>query len=211
MRHTRRLPLTLCAGGVGIAAVFGRSEMLHWGSTAEERNAALPGDGLIPLPHLRSTRAISIQRPPAMVWPWIAQLGQGRAGFYSYDSLENLLGMDIHSAERIVPAWQEVRVGDDVHLAPEVALTVAVADAPNALVLRGGVPIGSAPSPFDSTWAFVVQSRPEGGSRLVVREQYRSHFAWARFMFEPVAVISFIMSQRMMRGIRDRAEAVVTR
>jgi hypothetical protein len=101
-------------------------------------------------------------------------------------------------------------VGDDVHLAPAVALAVAVADAPRALVLRGGVPMGSAPSPFDSTWAFVVHSRPQGGTRLVVREKYRSRFSWAKLMFEPVAVISFIMSQKMMRGIRDRAEAVDT-
>ena len=199
-------------GGWGaIAALFGRSKRLHWGATADELDAVLPGDGLIPLPHLQSTRAISIQRPPEDVWPWLVQLGQGRAGFYSYDSLENRLGMNIHSADRIVPAWQVVRVGDDVHLAPEVALTVAVADAPHALVLRGGVPIGSGPSPFDSTWAFVLQSRPEGGSRLVVREQYRSRFAWTRLMFEPVAVISFIMSQRMLRGIRQRAQSPSTR
>ncbi len=140
-----------------------------------------------------------------------ARAGQGRASLYSYDSLENILGMDIHSADRIVPAWQTVRVGDGVHLAPEVALAVAVADAPRALVLRGGVPMDSAPSPFESTWAFVVRDRPEGGVRLIVREKYRSRFAWTRLMFEPVAVISFIMTQKMMRGIRDRAEAVETR
>ncbi len=106
-----------------------------------------------------------------------------------------------------MPAWQKIRVGDDVHLAAEVSLAVAVADAPRALVLRGGVPVGGAPSPFDSTWAFVLRDAPGGAARLLVRERYRSRVPWTGLMFEPVAVISFIMSQKMMHGIRDRAEA----
>lgn len=209
--NSRQLTTVLGVGGaVAFGAALGRSRMLHWGASAEERRGSLPGDGLVPQPHLESTRAITIQQPPDAVWPWIAQLGQGRGGFYSYDALENLLGMDIHSADRIVAAWQEVHAGDDVHLVAEVALTVAEADAPRALVLRGGVPMGEAPSPFDFTWAFVLRAGPDGGTRLVVRERYRSRFQGTGLMFEPVAVISFIMSQKMMRGIRDRAEAVST-
>src|SRR6185312_7157583 len=72
-----------------------------------------------------ATRAIAISAPADQVWPWIAQLGQGRGGFYSYDFLENLVGCDIHSADRIVPEWQDVAVGDKVRFAPEVALDVA--------------------------------------------------------------------------------------
>ncbi|MEU4245061.1 hypothetical protein [Actinoplanes sp. NPDC026619] len=72
------------------------------------------------------------------VWPWIVQLGQGRGGFYSYDSLENLVGCDIHSALQINPDWQRLDVGDPVRLAPELALTVAVVKPPRTLVLQGG-------------------------------------------------------------------------
>jgi hypothetical protein len=117
--------------------------MAHWGATSEELAATLPGDELVPHPDLTTTRAVTINARAADVWPWIAQLGQGRGGFYSYDALENLVGCDIHSTDRIVPAWQSVPVGAQVRLAPEVAMTVAVAEPGHALVLRGGIPMGS--------------------------------------------------------------------
>lgn len=71
----------------------------RWGATAEECEKALPGDELVPHPRIASTRAITIQAPPAAVWPWLVQMGQGRGGLYSYDGLENLIGCDIHSAD----------------------------------------------------------------------------------------------------------------
>lgn len=76
-------------------------------------------------PDLTATRAITVRAPASGVWPWIAQLGQGRGGFYSYDFLENLAGCDVHSADRIVPEWQDVVVGDEVRLAPQATLAVA--------------------------------------------------------------------------------------
>src|SRR6202049_237554 len=103
-----RLTIGLFAVGLGAGAVVGRSKLLHWGARAEELEGALPGDTLVPRPHLIATRAITIHRPPTEVWPWIAQLGQGRGGFYSYDGVENLIGSDIHSADGIVTAWQDV-------------------------------------------------------------------------------------------------------
>ena len=69
----------------------------------------------------------------------------GAGGFYSYDLLENLVGCDIQSAERVVPEWQSIEVGDEVHLHPEVGLIVAVVEPGRALVLLGGVPIGRTP------------------------------------------------------------------
>jgi hypothetical protein len=140
------------------------------------------------------------------VWPWIAQLGQSRGGFYSYDALENLVGCDIHSADRIVPQWQDLKVGDQVKLHPEVGLGVAVVEQGRVLVLRGGVPMGTVPPPYDCTRAFVVRERPGGTTRLLVRERYTYTRRWAGFLVEPVAVVAFVMSQRMLRGIRDRAE-----
>jgi hypothetical protein len=183
-----------------------RPWQLRWGATDDERGASLAGDELIPYPDLIATRAITVHAVAEQVWPWIAQLGQGRGGFYSYDALENLVGCDIHSADRLVPEWQDIKVGDQVKLAPEVGLGVTVVEQSRALVLRGGVPMGTAPPPYDFTWAFVVREQPDGTTRLLVRERYAYAQRWAAFLVEPVAVVAFVMTQRMLRGIRDRAE-----
>jgi hypothetical protein len=185
---------------------------LRWGATDSEVLETLPGDELIVHPDLVSTRAISIAADAGRVWPWLAQLGQGRGGFYSYDILENVVARcDIHSANRIVPEWQSIEVGDPVHLHPDVALDVVLVEPGRHLVLRGGVPMTSADaanaqSPFDFTWTFVLHDTPNGGTRLVMRERYGYTQAWARAVVEPVEAVSFVMSQKMLRGIRDRAE-----
>jgi hypothetical protein len=175
-------------------------------ATAEEARDTLPGDDLIPDADITSTRAITIHRGPDSVWPWIAQLGQTRGGFYSYDWLENLAGCQIHNAERIVPEWQQPQVGDDVQLAPDVPLTVAMLDAGRALVLRGGMPIGGASPPLTFTWAFSLREQPDGATRLLVRERYGYGRWWARFVATPTGLISSVMSRKMLFGIRDRAE-----
>ncbi len=183
-----------------------RPWQLRWRATDEERGSSLAGDDLIPKRDLIATRAITVHAVADQVWPWIAQLGQGRGGFYSYDVLENLVGCEIHSADRLVPEWQDIKVGDQVKLAPEVGLGVIVVEQGRALVLRGGVPMGTAPPPYDFTWAFVLREQPDGTTRLLVRERYAYTRRWAAFLVEPVAVVSFVMTQRMLRGIRDRAE-----
>jgi hypothetical protein len=193
----------------GAAAVYilvVRPGLLGWGATGEEAGAALAGDDLIPGPDLVATRAITVHALAGEIWPWIAQLGQGRGGFYSYDALENLAGCDIHSADRVVAEWQDVKVGDEVRLAPEVGLGVTVVEQGRALVLRGGVPVGAAPPPYDFTWAFALREQPGGTTRLLVRERYAYSRWWAPLLVEPVAAVSFLMTQRMLRGIRDRAE-----
>jgi hypothetical protein len=183
-----------------------RTRYLRWGATTEEIESALPGDDLVAHPDLTSTRAITIEAGADAVWPWIAQLGQGRGGFYSYDALENLVGCNIHSADRIVAEWQSIEVGDVVSLHPDVGLVVAVVQQGRALVLRGGVPVAGAPAPYDSTWAFVLRERADGTSRLVVRERYGYARRWAAVLIEPTALISFVMTRRMLCGIKERAE-----
>jgi hypothetical protein len=168
--------------------------------------SALPGDELVPNVNVTATRAVSIAAPDDAVWPWVAQLGQGRGGFYSYDFLENLAGCDIHSADRIVPEWQSIAVGDEVKLHPEVALRVALLDPGTVLVLRGGIPMGAVAPPYDFTWAFVVRAQADGTTRLLVRERYEYTRRWSPLLVEPVQLISFIMSRRMLRGIKRRAE-----
>lgn len=183
-----------------------RPRQLGWGATDEEAGATLVGDDLIPGPDLVATRAITVHAPAGQIWPWIAQLGQGRGGFYSYDVLENLARCDIHSADRVVPEWQDVKVGDEVKLAPQVGLGIAVVQEGRVLVLRGGVPMGAASPPYDFTWSFALRKQPGGTTRLLARERYAYSRWWAPLLVEPVAVVSFLMTQRMLRGIRDRVE-----
>ncbi|MGR0219787.1 SRPBCC family protein [Agromyces sp. ZXT2-6] len=181
---------------------------LRWGTRGDEATRSLPGDDILPIADLQATRAISIDAPRAEVWPWIAQIGQNRAGFYSYDWMENLVGIDIHSADRLMPELRIRGVGEAVNLAPPVALDVAAFEEGDHLVLRGGVgPDGRAQgAPYDFTWAFALVDETGGGTRLVVRERYAYLTPWAAAMVEPVEFISFLMSERMLRGIRDRAE-----
>ena len=199
---------TLVAGAATVAAysLAVRPWHLRWGATDEEVGANLPGDELLPSADLVATRAISIQVDPRHVWPWIAQLGQGRGGFYSYDAIENLAGCDIHSAERIVAELQDPLPGDQIRLHPEVSLDVVRVEPDEALVLRGGVPMGDTPAPYDFVGAFVLRERPDGGTRLIVRERYAYRTEWAALLVEPVGAASFVMTQKMMRGIRARSE-----
>ncbi|SDT53610.1 hypothetical protein [Actinoplanes derwentensis] len=191
---------------VAAAVAVLRRRQLRWGATGAEAGRALTGDELVPAPDLTATRAITVRAGVADVWPWVVQLGQGRGGFYSYDSLENLIGCDIHSAARINPGWQYLAVGDPVRLAPEVALTVAIAERPRSLVLQGAAMPGAATAPYDFTWTFDLLPGSAATTRLIVRERYAYTRWWGRLLVEPLAVVSFLMSRRMLRGIRDRAE-----
>src|SRR5271165_7309799 len=139
------------ASAMGIAAatyvLVARPRHLRWGASARECGASLPGDDLIVSPDLTATRAITVRASAGQVWPWIAQLGQGRGGFYSYDFLENLAGCDIHSADRVVPEWLDIKIGDEIKLGPAVGLAVIALEPGRSLVLRGGLPMGNTPPP----------------------------------------------------------------
>ena len=202
----RAVGMVALGGAAAGGALLARRAFLRWGATAQERWEILPGDDLIANVDLVATRAITIRASADVVWPWIAQLGQGRGGLYSYDTLENLVGCDIHSADRILSEWQEVRVGDPFRLHPDVALEVGQVDPGRSLVVRGGVPMGETPPPYDFTWAFVLREQPGGTTRLLVRERYGYTKWWSALLVEPVEAVSFLMSQRMLRGIRERAE-----
>jgi hypothetical protein len=211
-RRRRRAALLLAGVAATSAAWTARYALLHWGSTTAETEEQLPGDELLPEAKHVLTRAITIDAPPAEVWPWLAQLGQGRGGLYSYDWLENLVGCDMHSADRIEAQWQSLEVGDEVRLHPEVALTVASVAPGDHLVLRPG-PLrasgGSPPDglPFDYTWTFVVRRSPGLRTRLIVRERYEPLVGWAGPAVEALAIVSAVMGIKMLRGIKGRAES----
>jgi hypothetical protein len=189
---------------------------LRWGATDAEVQRSLPGDDLIPEPVSEATRAITIHAPAAEVWPWLVQMGQGRGGLYSYDWLENLIGCDIHSADRIIPKLGNLEVGDTVRLAsedryPDARLTVAAIEPDHALVLRS--PLDSGPEDSNETdlsfsWAYVLIAADEQTTRLIIRSRYgfKPGRAGVLFLslFEP---IPFVMERKMLLGIRQRAEA----
>lgn len=175
------------------------------GTTSEELTRHWPGDDLVQNPSFVWTNALTIDRPADDVWPWLAQLGQGRGGLYSYDWLENALLADVHSVDQVQPAHQgPLRVGDRVIRMTRYAPPnpVALYEPGRALVL-GGVKDSEerlrAGRPT-STWAFIVDPIDDHRSRLVVRS--RASALDARLQ----GPIQFVMQHRMMLGIKERAE-----
>lgn len=198
---SRRLSgLVLLAGAVALVPVA-RTWGLQWGATEDELDAPLAGDDVVRTPGLVATRAITVEAPAEQVWPWLVQLGQGRGGFYSYDWLENLVGLRIHSAERIEARWQDLAESDEIRLAPQAALAVTTLDPPRALVLV-------APDASFS-WAFTLHPGRDRATRLVVRERYARPRGWGAPLVELVGAVSTVMSRRMLLGVRDRAEAAL--
>jgi hypothetical protein len=109
----------------------------RWGATDEEVARPLPGDEFVPEAKIGATHAITIYAPPAQVWPWLVQLGQGRSGFYSYDFIETAMGLDIQAARQIKPEHQELAVGDLIPLAPDgFGVPVAILEKEKALEPR---------------------------------------------------------------------------
>jgi hypothetical protein len=185
-----------------------------WGATGAEQSRDLPGDDLIPYPNAGATRAVSIGAPPDAVWPWLVQIGQDRGGFYSYDALENLVGLSIHSADAIVPEWQDLAVGDAVRLGPGIDLTVKVAQPPRALVLFTDLPLPPDRRDDDVpnlrfSWAFALDREGPADSRLTIRERYGWDRTRVGVAVWGVEWVSFLMTQKMLRGIKARAEGRV--
>ncbi len=181
----------------------------HWGATEADASAALPVDDLVEPHTLSITRAITVHASVDDVWPWLVQIGQDQAGFYSYTWLENLVGAGMRNAMVVHPEWQARRSGDSVWLADpdrwgdRGRQIAALVDAPRALVLV---------SPDDwerlqqgqkasGAWAFFLEPAGDFETRFLIRS---SGGAVGTHFFD---AIHFLMEQRMMRGIRDRAEA----
>lgn len=211
-------------GGAAVVVTVAASPLVRrsynrYGATDAEVASAMPGDELVKQPKLGFTRAVTIDAAPVDVWPWLAQIGQGRGGLYSYDGLENLAGCDIHSADIILPEHQDIERGDIVRSGADryPCWVVMSVDAPRHLVLLGaGTPADIAiPEVVDevpakgyaaSTWQWELRPTNQGTrTRLVVRQRltYSSGQALIWRLVEP---INFAMEHKMLKGIKARAE-----
>ncbi len=182
----------------------------RWGATSAECKKPLPGDELAPSPKLSYTRAITIHAPACDIWPWLVQIGQGRGGLYSYEGLENLVGCDMHNADRILPECQHPAVGDAVLFAPEEknfpGQVIVEIQPERALVMVAHAP-GTHEAVKSASWAFVLEEQAGGATRLIARGRnaYEPGFANA-LVWHIVEPIAFVMERKMLRGIKARVE-----
>ena len=188
---------------VGPAAyvLFFRRWCLTWGARDDEIAAKLPGDELLPDAGLVTTRAVTVDAPPEAIWPWLVQMGSGRGGAYTYDWIENLLGLNMHSADEILPQYQRLQVGDELPMGPgRPGMTVEVLDLPRTLAVQV----------TDQNWVWIFALVPDGEStRLISRNRIAtSALAAMSRLFYTVFMEpgSLVMERKMLLGIRQRAE-----
>jgi len=182
-----------------------RPWMLDWGSTAEERAKSLDGDGVAPDATYKTTRAVTIDAPSESVWPWLIQMGQDRAGFYTHNWVERLLQSGIPDTFEIRPEWQHLEPGDLMRTNHDIGgmpmgWPVEVVDPGRSVVVRSkGTPAG--------TYAFVLEPIDETSTRLIARDRARwKWWEWpfAALIYEPLHAY---METGLIRGVRQRAEA----
>jgi hypothetical protein len=179
---------------------FLRDWVLTWGATAEEAAQPLPGDDLLDPADIVATRAIEIDAPPSAVWPWLVQMGPGRAGAYTYDWIENRFGLDMHSADRIHPEWLDLNVGDVLRSREDrPGMRVEILEPEHVLSNRSEA----------GAWVWTFALIPtDGFTRLISRNRIAMKGAAAgqrlgMLVMEPG---SLIMERKMLMGIKERAE-----
>ena len=205
---------TFIAAGTALAASGGiiaypllfRRWCLTWGARPGEVSMKLAGDELLPDAGLVSTRAVTIDAPPAAVWPWLVQIGSGRGGAYTYDWIENLLGLHMHSARQVLSQFQNLQVGDELPLAPgRPVMRVEVCDPGRALVIRIA----------DGNWVWIFALVAEDGqTRLISRNRIAAAGTRPPVRLFNLLVMepgSLIMERKMLLGIKQRAEDLAHR
>jgi hypothetical protein len=196
--------LGVVAVGAAVAyRVLAREWCLTWGSTADEASRVMPGDDLLAEPDIVATRAVSVDARAEAIWPWLVQMGSGRGGAYTYDWIENLLGLDMHSAKEILPQFQDLKVGDTNPLGSKgPRLRVEVLDPEHALVFRSE----------DGNWVWAFGLYASGtGTRLVSRNRIAvPHASMPSRLFNQVIMEpgSLVMERKMLLGIKQRAEMI---
>ena len=193
-------PFRFVLAFVALGAVylrFLRTPVLTWGATDAEAAARLPGDELLEDAEGVATRAIEIDAPPAAVWPWIAQMGPSpRGGAYTYDWIENLMGLNMHSADRVLPEFQHPEVGETIGYGTN-RMRVERVEPERVLAWRSE----------DGNWVWTFVLGDSGGStRLISRNRFRLPTLAARLGMIPMEPASLLMERKMLLGIKERAE-----
>ena len=191
----------MALGSIGAAALVYqlllRRPILKWGATDAEANARLPGDELLEEADGVATRAITINAPAAAVWPWIAQMGPApRGGAYTYDWIENLLRLDMHSVDRVLPEYQHPKVGDTLGYGKNRMRTERV-DPQQVLATRS--------QDGNWVWSFILREQ-DGNTRLISRNRFRLPSLTAKIGMLPMEPASLVMERKMLHGIKQRAE-----
>jgi hypothetical protein len=195
----KRSSLTFAA--MGVATVLYRrmlrDPILNWGATETETHARLPGDELLEQADGVATRAITIDAPASAVWPWIAQIGPSpRGGAYTYDWIENLLGLDMHSTDRVLPEYQHPQVGETLGYGKN-RIRFERIEPRRVLASRS--------EDGNWVWSFVLDEH-DGQTRLISRNRFRLPSLTARIGMVPMEPASLVMERKMLRGIKERAE-----
>ncbi|MFN8217359.1 MAG: hypothetical protein U0R71_12275 [Solirubrobacterales bacterium] len=192
-RRPRAAALTVLAAALAYELALA-PWMRSWGATAAERARRLPGDEEVPEAGVEITQAVTVRAPVAEVWPWLAQIGQDRGGFYSYEWLENLAGCRMHNADRVHPEWQRREVGEPVWLHPQAPPLAVTRFEPGRLIGLAG-------------WGvFLVEPDGESGTRLLARGRVPAGMP-ALLYRATLEVPHFVMQRKMLLGLKARAEA----
>lgn len=192
-----RATCVLVSGCVALYLAVLRRPVLTWGATEDEAASRLPGDELLDDADGVSTRAIDVDAPASAVWPWLVQMGPSpRAGAYTYDWIENLLGLDMHTADRVLPEFQHPEVGETISLGPN-RMRLERVEPERVLSWRSG--------DGNWVWTFVLGERG-GRTRLISRNRFRLPSLGARIGMAPMEPASLVMERRMLLGIKERAE-----
>jgi hypothetical protein len=195
---SRRSCLAFAALGALYQAAL-RRRILTWGAIDAEAASRLPGDELLEGADGVSTRVIAIDAPATAVWPWLAQLGPSpRGGAYTYDWIENLLGLNMRSVDRVLPDFQHPEVGETFGVGAN-RMRLERVEPERAIVWRS--------EDGNWVWAFVIE-RNEGGTRLISRNRFRLPTLATRIGMLPMEAASLVMERRMLLGIKQRAEAL---
>jgi hypothetical protein len=197
--RSHRLAFGLGAGALALYYGLVRKHILTWGATPDEAEARLPGDELLEDADGTATRAITIDAPASAVWPWIAQMGPApRGGAYTYDWIENLLGLNMHSVEEVLPQFQHPQVGDTIAFGTN-RMRLERLEPERVLAWRS--------EDGNWVWTFVLTPLP-GGTRLISRNRYRLPRLVDRVGMLPMEPASLLMERKMLFGIKRRAETL---
>lgn len=205
MRRSSRLDSGFVWGGAAALAGYLLVRRWHtrWGATAADIARPMPGDERIPQPTFVTDRAVVIRARPDQIWPWLAQMGEGRGGFYSYDWIDNLLGIRVHSADGLLPGFHDLKQGDVIP-AGRSGFAVLFVERDRCLVLGPEQPMPSG----NVTWAIGLYPLSDGGTRVVSR---------VRTLYQPslrslvtMALLDpgqFLMERKFLLGLRNRVES----